>query len=286
MMDIALTSDSSATCFNLHAPGSAPGDRALAMGKMTGPMVPEMKRFSGTLPASGIHSASAFLHRDAARAGETSQFAPDMSATGTRGDAEQDDVAEGLVGMSDDWRVQADGGLRLRAAPSTGASVLIALPSGLRLRNPGCRMAGGRRWCKVATPGSALTGRAAGDCLFEDGGEAITQLPDMMPVQQRREDALVPGTAFNATGEVACTRAADAAGVMCDAGVTIMAAGNGRMSIFWPEGGSRVIRYADFTPVGIKGGGEGLTASAIGDDFVVVGGAERFVIPSAAMTGG
>ncbi|AQS49069.1 hypothetical protein BMG03_15695 [Thioclava nitratireducens] len=59
----------------------------------------------------------------------------------------------------------------MRSAPSTGASIVTRLADGQNLRNLGCRMAEGRRWCQVATladPG--FEGWAAGEYLIEGTG--------------------------------------------------------------------------------------------------------------------
>lgn len=61
--------------------------------------------------------------------------------------------------------------LNMRSAPSTGASIVTRLADGQNLRNLGCRMAEGRRWCQVATladPG--FEGWAAGEYLIEGTG--------------------------------------------------------------------------------------------------------------------
>ncbi|OWY09887.1 hypothetical protein B6V74_07710 [Thioclava sp. F42-5] len=61
--------------------------------------------------------------------------------------------------------------LNMRSAPSTGASIVTRLADGQNLRNLGCSMAEGRRWCQVATladPG--FEGWAAGEYLIEGTG--------------------------------------------------------------------------------------------------------------------
>jgi hypothetical protein len=79
-----------------------------------------------------------------------------------------------LAGGPDFYRVSTSGGggLNLRASPSSGAGVVTRLNNGQNVRNLGCQMAEGRRWCRVATladPGSE--GWAAGDFLVEGSND-------------------------------------------------------------------------------------------------------------------
>jgi hypothetical protein len=212
-MRIRLTSDNLATYFNVHAPGGGPGDEALAVGEITGPMVPDLNVFDGVLPASGTYSVSVYLYRNAARRGEVSNYSLDISITGVTGAVVEGDFADGLQGGPDFWRVRAGSGLNLRAAPSTGARILLKLPNGLEVRNLGCRMAEGRQWCQVSTPEPSLTGWVAGDFLVEESGVSATQLPSMTPVGGGEGNLDRPfggvrpeGTAFTATG-LACIEA-------------------------------------------------------------------------------
>jgi hypothetical protein len=196
-MQIRLTSANDATCFNLYAPRSGPGDEALAMGEMT---TPEINTFDGILPASGDYTISVFLYRNAARRGEASDFTLDLSITGARAAKVQTDFADGLAGGPDFFSVRVLGSpLNLRSAPSSGAGVVARLPDGTVVRNLGCRINEGRRWCHVATQGDpGDEGWAAGDFIESGGPGVATQLPDRVPVSGG-EDALVPGTGFHAT---------------------------------------------------------------------------------------
>ena len=63
------------------------------------------------------------------------------------------DFADGLAGGPDFWEViqLAPGdALNLRSKPSAKASVVVGLLSGTLLRNHGCKMQGGQRWCQVS----------------------------------------------------------------------------------------------------------------------------------------
>lgn len=62
--------------------------------------------------------------------------------------------------------------MTLRSGPSSGAGVVARLNNGQNVRNLGCRMQEGGRWCRVATladPG--YVGWAAGDFLTEGSND-------------------------------------------------------------------------------------------------------------------
>ena len=103
-------------------------------------------------------------------------------------------------------------------------------------------------------------------------------------------DALVPGTQFNATGPIECTRDRDAPTVSCEAGVVREGDGMGYIQVFWPDGGSRVIYYQNNRPhhydQAEADGGAEMTVAQNGDMFTVFVGEARFVFPEAFMTGG
>ena len=288
-MNITLSSSTPSTYFNLYAPGSGPGDEALAVGEMQ----PQINTYSDTLPVSGEYGVSVFLFRNAARRGDTSDYTLDISILGETRDVVQGDFADGLQGGPDYWAVQTGGGtLNLRENASAGAGIVTKLANGTPLRNLGCRMAEGRRWCRVATlsdPG--FEGWAAGDYLVEGSGQgAATQLPDMIPVPSSGSDALVPGTEFNATGMVDCVRDMDAPVQSCTFGVKREGNGTGAVTVNWPDGGSRVIFFKAGTPVAYDqsqaDAGAEMTVTRDGDNNIVFVGQERFVIPDAVIWGG
>jgi len=296
-MRIRLTSDNLATYFNVYAPGRGPSDEALAVGEMTGPMVPDLNVFDGVLPASGTYSVSVYLYRNAARRGEVSNYSLDISITGGTGAVVEGDFADGLQGGPDFWRVRAGNGLNLRAAPSTGARVLVLLPNGLELRNLGCRMAEGRRWCQVATPDGSLTGWAAGDYLVEGSGEAATQLPSMTPVGSAEGNFDRPvggvrpaGTAFTATGLTECSLPGETTMRTCEFGVVREGNGDGMVLVFWLWGGPRAIFFENGTPVRYDQSeadrGKTMTVAREGDASIVAIGDERYVLPDAIIFGG
>jgi len=167
-LGVTLDPTNGATYFNVYAPGSRPGDAALAASGLTGPMVPDLNRFDGVLPASGNYTVTVYMMRSAARRGEVSDFRLRLRLSGALADVPANDFADGLAGGPDAWRVTA-GRLNLRAAPSAGARVLAQAGRGDILRNFGCRMAEGRRWCRVDRP-DGTAGWAAGAYLAEATG--------------------------------------------------------------------------------------------------------------------
>lgn len=296
-MRIRLTSGNLATYFNVYPPGRGPGDEALAVSEMTGPMVPDLNVFDAVLPASGTYSVSVYLYRNAARRGEVSNYSLDIRVTGETGAVVEGDFADGLQGGPDFWRVRAGSGLNLRTAPSTGARVLANLPNGLELRNLGCRMAEGRRWCQVATPDGSLTGWVAGDYLAEGSVEAATQLPGMTPVASAEGNLDRPvggvrpeGTAFTATGLTDCTPPGETAMRTCEFGVVREGNGTGMVLVFWPWGGPRAIFFENGTPVRFDRSeadrGKTMTVTRDADASVVAIGDERYFLPDAIIFGG
>ena len=173
-MSISLSPSNLATYFNVLEPGKVPGDAAIANSGFMGPNVPDLNRFEADLGLSGEYTIFVYMMRSAARRNEVSDYTLDVSVTGQTGSTVQGDYADGLAGGPDYYRVQTSGGgsLNLRSGPSRGAGLVANIANGTELRNLGCRMAEGRRWCRVATladPG--YEGWAAGDYLVEGTGE-------------------------------------------------------------------------------------------------------------------
>ena len=170
-MSVTLSPSNLATYFNVYAPGKGPGDEALGNGQFTDPP----NGWADVLPASGQYSVTVYMMRSAARRNEQSNFTIDISVGGATGDSVQGDFADGLAGGPDFYQVavSGDGSLNMRASPSGGAAIVARLANGQNVRNLGCRMAEGRRWCRIATladPGDE--GWAAGDFLIEGSGTA------------------------------------------------------------------------------------------------------------------
>ena len=103
-------------------------------------------------------------------------------------------------------------------------------------------------------------------------------------------DAKVAGTDFNATRQINCARGAGQPMGACEFGVVRRENGGADLTVFWPDGGNRVIFFENGQPVGYDqseadGGAElGFTRNA--DLFVITIGEQRFEFPEAVNFGG
>ncbi|WP_424932424.1 SH3 domain-containing protein [Amaricoccus macauensis] len=179
--------------FNIYAPGSGPGETAMANSGLDGPLIPEINTFDAILPTSGEYVVAVYLLGAAARHEETIDFSLDVGLSGEIGGTVVADFADGLQGGPDFWEVDVSTSLNLRGAPSTGAAILTSLSSGQVLQNLGCRMAEGRRWCHVATPDLEIEGWVAGAFLVES---SVVQDSPEYRVASGSASADQPATAF------------------------------------------------------------------------------------------
>jgi hypothetical protein len=96
--------------------------------------------------------------RAAARRDERAHYRLSVHiGTGDPGEhqAHQPDFADGLAGGPDFWEVvgvAAGDTPNLRSGPSAHDPVVGEIGNGSVMRNLGCKMAGGQRWCRVARP--------------------------------------------------------------------------------------------------------------------------------------
>jgi hypothetical protein len=293
-MTIRLSADNNATYFNVYEPGRGPGDQALAVSGQTGAMVPDLNRFDGTLPTSGTYSVSVYLFRAAARRGERANYTLDISITGATGPSVGNDYADGLEGGPDYWEVTGvTSTLNIRTAPSTGAAVAGQVRRQEVLRNRGCRMAEGRRWCQVETLGRPrISGWAAGDFLRESayagGGGTATQLPETPPSGNTAERA---GRGdFDATGTIPCRRVAGQPTRNCDFGVARGPGGEATLIVTRPDGTTRALFFQNgqflSADTSQADGYPDYGATREGDLFVITVGEERYEVPDAAVFGG
>jgi hypothetical protein len=102
-------------------------------------------------------------------------------------------------------------------------------------------------------------------------------------------DAKVPGTEFNATGEVPCARHAGQPMSQCRFGVVREGGGSGWIKIFWPDGGSRVIFFEKGTPSRYDesqaDGGAKMSVRLEADLYRVRVGDQHFEFPEALLLG-
>lgn len=149
----------------------------------------------------------------------------------------QSDTAAG----PDFWAVTgiaAGSALNVRSGPSASASIVSRISGGTIVRNLGCEGEGRTRWCRVEAPDrQAFNGWVFGRYLVESAPPAPS-------------DALVAGTDYNATGDLACVLAGSPAVKSCPFGV-IRVPAKALASIFitLPDGEERLIEFRDGVPV-------------------------------------
>ena len=146
-MTVDLHTDNPQAYFNLLPPGT---DEAIFVGSSAG------NRFTGTLPADGNYRIRVYLMRAAARRGETANYRLGIKIGGgahADATAPKGDFADGLAGGPDFWQVTgvaANDQLKVRRSPSAKAATIVGLRNGAVLRNHGCEIHGGQRWCQVS----------------------------------------------------------------------------------------------------------------------------------------
>ena len=150
-MTVDLHSDNPQTYFNILPPGT---EEAIFVGSSAG------NHFQGVLPDSGDYRIRVYLMRPAARRGETANYRLAIKIGGAASTGHQagepaprGDFADGLAGGPDFWQVTGVAGgdlLNLRRNASAKAATVLGVPNGTVLRNHGCALHGGQRWCQVS----------------------------------------------------------------------------------------------------------------------------------------
>ena len=168
-MSVRLQSDNPQLYFNLLPPG---GEEALFVGSSSG------DRFAGELPRSGSYRIRVYLMRAAARRGESGRYRLDIEIAGAPRPSSAGagaDFADGDAGGPDFWQVSGlrpGDTLNLRRGPSSGERVVDELDEGDVVRNLGCKLVAGQRWCRVARPDDTRTqGWVAGRYLRESSDQ-------------------------------------------------------------------------------------------------------------------
>lgn len=275
-MMVVLETDNSSNYFNVMAPGA---DRALYIGSTSG------NRFEGKLPTSGDYTIRVYLMRNAARRSEAASYslAVDIFGPGSSVQTPQKDFADGFGGGPDFWGVAgvADGdSLNLREGPSTQSRILSHLANGEVLRNRGCKMAGGQRWCKVeSAETNGPTGWVAGRYLREAAGPALDATVSTSQVRGS-------GQPFHATGEVPCSVMAGQPTRSCSFGVVRHGNGNAGVWIKTNDRAERHIVFENGIPVS-SDSPSALSFEKSADLFLIrIGNEERYEIPDAVVFGG
>lgn len=181
-MSIRLDSSNSSNYFNVTAPGA---NAALFVGSASG------NRASFVVPSSGNYVIDVYLMRNAARRNERADYSLSIQVDGRSAQAPppsrpapRPDYADGLAGGPDFWEVvglSRGDTLNLRAGPSTSHRVLSTAQNGDTLRNLGCTVAGGTRWCQVEGR-RGNRGWVAGRYLAEASGRPAPSQPPRPPV--------------------------------------------------------------------------------------------------------
>ncbi len=99
-------------------------------------------------------------------------------------------------------------------------------------------------------------------------------------------DALVPGTSYNATGDISCVIGRDGADGFCAFGVVREGSGSGFVEITNPNGRTVSIYFQNGVAVGAEGGTGAFSATRKGDETIVFIGEDRYVLPDAIIYGG
>lgn len=246
------------------------GPEAIHIGSVAG------NSFQGVLPASGDYRIRVYLMRNAARRNETADYTLNISIGGSAASTQVPgaDYADGLKGGPDWWQVTgltAGDTLNVRSGPGTSNTVVGALANGDRVRNLGCRMNGGTKWCQIEVPGDQpFTGWAAGRYLREGSAPG------------GRNSA----AASEASGMIPCAMSTDQPMTTCKFRVSRGQGGTASVWVTLPAGGER---YLDFREGRLVGSDPGMTVlqEKTGDlNHVRIGGSERYELPDAVLYGG
>jgi hypothetical protein len=172
-LKVVLKTTNGANNFNVLREGNG---AAIFIGNVDG------ASFEGKLPETGAYLIRVYLMRSAARRAEKADFtltaelstAPDQIAS-------IPNFADGLTGGPDVWEVASSASVNdrmLRNEPRTDARGIVTLAAGAKLKNRGCRMNGGVKWCEVEEEaGAKLRGWIPGAALIEAAETVAVPLP-------------------------------------------------------------------------------------------------------------
>jgi hypothetical protein len=276
-MSIRFAPSSSAAYFNLLAPNG----EALFVGQSQG----NPGRFTARLGQSGDYAIRVYLVRSAARRGERASFRLTVSVAGAAPAPAPEEPGIADDGGPDFYVVAGltpGDRLNMRAAPSAAAPVITSYRNGKILRNLGCRRTATQRWCNVENPDRrGERGYVNGRFLRESGAPG-------RPVRPPEEDALVPGTNYNATGEIDCAISGYPRATSCRFGVT-RGRGPDEATVFvtLPDGENRAFGFEDGAVRPLFGVSNFRYARS-GDSWLlnVNNGQERYTVYDAVVNGG
>lgn len=262
---VTLASPNAGLYFNVLAPGEPV---ALFNGARSG------TAFKGTLAAPGEYVVQVFLVRAAARRAESADYTLTVALTGTAQPAAEaapaPDFADGLAGGPDHWQVTEDG-VPLRAVPQAGGTATGTLAKDAVVRNLGCRIVDGARWCQVEQTGAD---KARG----------------WVPGATLRESTVPPPGDGQASGDTSgtlpCAYRSAQTTASCQYQAEPTGNGNATVTITRPDGQRRTITFASGRATASTLGGDvRLATTRRGRSTLVTAGAERYDIPDAAIWG-
>ena len=143
----------------------------------------------------------------------------------------------------------------------------------------------------VGCPSKADADKLGGTIVENVDGFFIVSIPMK---QQGTQDALVPGTDFNATTSIPCAVGEGAAMAQCDAGVKRKWGEDGTtlVEVTKPDGSKRAIffkgteAYSADSAQADGSAGWDFKATRKGDESTIIFGPERYVIPDMLVVGG
>lgn len=185
--------------------------------------------------------------------------------------------------------------LNVRATASPAGMVVARLPNGVRLKNLGCSEVKGNRWCKIADIADPkLTGWAAARYLIEtaldDATAAALAAPEEeSPTEDEAAPAVkapAPTTGFDSESAIPCARYFGQPMNLCKAGVVRGDKGEAIVSVTWPDGGERTIRFRAGKPEGSNAQEELRFTREADLNMIRIGEGERYEISDALAFGG
>jgi len=275
-MQVQLETSNASNYFNLTAPGA---EEAMHIGSSAG------SRYEGVLPSDGDYKIDVYLMRNAARRNETAAYNLSVSITGVTSAqaAPAKDFADGLSGGPDFWEVTglADGdSLNLRTQASSKSEALAQLSNHAVVRNQGCKLEAGQRWCKIEQlDGKHFSGWVAGRFLREAAAPGTDATLNSSAVKGT-------GKPFQATGEIPCATVVGQPTSQCPFGVYREGPGKAAVWIKTHSGSEREIQFEAGKPMASNTASE-LSFEKSGDLFLIrIGKEERYEIPEAVVFGG
>lgn len=140
------------------------------------------------------------------------------------------------------------GKLNIRAEPSTDSQVVGKVLAGTLLVNDGCEAHGGRDWCKIKMLGGATS-----------GGWAAAEYLEPATASLRAQQGV-----FDDIGRLDCAIPSGEEVAKCDFGITRDLGGSAVLTVFRPNGTTRMIYFVDGDLAYARDAGEGRTLTARG----------------------